>query len=84
VIFSTRNGILRRAGKSPMLPSTVVKRNAERSTFLLADRRLVVRDLFTYANFAFAQDGPAGEPPRVVAVRVVTESGSVLEQDPPS
>src|SRR6202035_5045857 len=38
---------------------------------------------FTYASFVFAQDGPAGEPPRVVAVRVVTESGSVLEQDPP-
>ena len=38
---------------------------------------------FTYSSFVFAQDGPAGEPPRVVAVRVVTESGSVLEQDPP-
>src|SRR3984893_7510964 len=39
--------------------------------------------LFTDASFVSAQDGPAGEPPRVVAVRVVTESGSVLEQDPP-
>src|SRR5580692_1628442 len=38
---------------------------------------------FTYASFVFAQDGPAGEPSRVVAVRVLTESGSVLEQDPP-
>ncbi len=35
------------------------------------------------AGFASAQSGPSGEPPRVVAVRVVTESGSVLEQDPP-
>ncbi len=35
------------------------------------------------AGFAFAQSGPSGEPPRVVAVRVVTESGAVLEQDPP-
>ena len=38
---------------------------------------------FSCANFVSAQDGPTGEPPRVVAVRVVTESGSVLEQDPP-
>src|SRR5258706_11047245 len=38
---------------------------------------------FCCANFVSAQDGPTGEPPRVVAVRVVTESGSVLEQDPP-
>jgi len=30
-----------------------------------------------------AQNGVSGEPPRVVGVRVVTESGSVLEQDPP-
>jgi outer membrane protein insertion porin family len=30
-----------------------------------------------------AQNGLSGEPPHVVAVRVVTESGSVLEQDPP-
>src|ERR1700686_4382594 len=37
---------------------------------------------FSCAGFVFAQNGPPGEPPRVVAVRVVTESGSVLEQDP--
>jgi len=30
-----------------------------------------------------AQSGLPGEPPRVVAVRVVVESGSVLEQNPP-
>ncbi len=35
-----------------------------------------------YAGPAAAQNGPSGEPPRVVAVRVVTESGSVLEQNP--
>ncbi len=38
---------------------------------------------FFCAGFASAQSSPSGEPPRVVAVRVVTESGSVLEQDPP-
>src|SRR6267154_5809572 len=38
---------------------------------------------FSCAAFVSAQDGPSTEPPRVVAVRVVTESGSVLEQDPP-
>ena len=30
-----------------------------------------------------AQSGFPGEPPHVVAVRVVAESGAVLEQDPP-
>jgi outer membrane protein insertion porin family len=30
-----------------------------------------------------AQNAVSGEPPRVVAVRVVTESGAVLEQNPP-
>src|SRR5580692_9226763 len=30
-----------------------------------------------------AQNGFPGEPPRVVAVRVVTESGAVLEENPP-
>ena len=35
------------------------------------------------AGSAAAQGNVAGEPPRVTAVRVVTESGSVLEQDPP-
>ena len=30
-----------------------------------------------------AQSGFSGDPPRVVAVRVVAESGAVLEQDPP-
>jgi len=30
-----------------------------------------------------AQNNSAGEPPRVVAVRVVTESGTVLEENPP-
>src|SRR5882672_9511482 len=38
---------------------------------------------FSCASFLFAQDGPTGEAPRVIAVRVVTESGTVLEQDPP-
>jgi|SRR5579872_5711801 len=38
---------------------------------------------FSCAGFVFAQDGPSNEPPRVVAVRVVTESGQVLEEDPP-
>src|SRR5229473_3802971 len=38
---------------------------------------------FSCAGFVSAQDRPSGEPPQVVAVRVVTESGSVLEQDPP-
>src|ERR1700722_8282252 len=32
---------------------------------------------------AAAQNGFSGEPPKVVAVRVVTESGKVLEQNPP-
>jgi len=36
-----------------------------------------------YASPATAQVSPSGKPPRVVAVRVVTESGSVLEQNPP-
>src|ERR1700722_14832859 len=30
-----------------------------------------------------AQSAPPGEPPRVVAVRVVAESGAVLEENPP-
>ena len=34
------------------------------------------------AGSATAQNGPSGEPLRVDAVRVVTESGSVLEHDP--
>jgi len=38
--------------------------------------------LFCAAPIA-AQNGLSGEPPHVVAVRVVTESGSVLEQNPP-
>ena len=38
---------------------------------------------FFCTSFVSAQDGTTGEPPRIVAVRVVTESGSVLEQDPP-
>ena len=29
-----------------------------------------------------AQNGSSGEPPRVAAVRVVTESGAILEQNP--
>jgi outer membrane protein insertion porin family len=35
------------------------------------------------AGSVSAQSGPSSEPPRVVSVRVVTESGSVLEKDPP-
>src|ERR1700687_78204 len=35
------------------------------------------------ASPAAAQSGLPGEPPHVVAVRVVAESGSVLEQNPP-
>src|SRR6478672_2517336 len=38
---------------------------------------------FSGAGFVSAQGGPSGEPPRIVAVHVVTESGAVLEQDPP-
>ena len=36
-----------------------------------------------FAGPAAAQNGLSGEPPQVVAVRVVTESGAVLEQNPP-
>jgi outer membrane protein assembly complex protein YaeT len=36
-----------------------------------------------YAGPLAAQNNLSGEPPRVVAVRVVTESGTVLEQNPP-
>ena len=36
-----------------------------------------------YAGPLAAQNNLSGEPPRVVAVRVVTESGAVLEQNPP-
>src|SRR6202162_5520809 len=36
-----------------------------------------------YAAPVAAQNGLPGEPPRVVAVRVVTESGAALEQNPP-
>ncbi len=35
------------------------------------------------AGRAAAQSGAPSEPPRVIAVRVVTESGAVLEQNPP-
>jgi outer membrane protein insertion porin family len=35
-----------------------------------------------FAGPVAAQNGLSGEPPRVVAVRVVTESGTVLEQNP--
>src|SRR5580700_12215271 len=38
---------------------------------------------FLCAGPLAAQGGLPGEPPRVVAVRVVTESGAVLEQSPP-
>ena len=38
---------------------------------------------FLCASPLAAQSGFSGEPPRVVAVRVVTESGAVLEQNPP-
>jgi len=36
-----------------------------------------------YAGPVAAQNNLPGEPPRVVAVRVVTESGALLEQNPP-
>ena len=35
------------------------------------------------ASPLLAQDNSAGEPPRVVSVRVVTDSGAVLEENPP-
>ena len=35
------------------------------------------------AGHVAAQNGSPGEPPRVVAVRVVAESGAVLQQNPP-
>src|SRR5271169_3535916 len=38
---------------------------------------------FLCASPLAAQDGFSGEPPRVVAVRVVAESGAVLEENPP-
>ena len=38
---------------------------------------------FLCAGPLAAQSGFSGEPPRVVAVRVVAESGAVLEQNPP-
>jgi outer membrane protein assembly complex protein YaeT len=38
---------------------------------------------FLCASPLAAQGGFSGEPPRVVAVRVVAESGAVLEQNPP-
>ncbi len=38
---------------------------------------------FLCASPLAAQDRFSGEPPRVVAVRVVTESGAVLEENPP-
>ena len=57
---------------------------------MLSDQRPLIRIAiwlsaicFSFASFVSAQDGPSGEPPRVVSVRVVTESGMVLEQDPP-
>ncbi len=58
---------------------------------MLSERRPFVRFAvwlsaicwFCAGGPAAAQNGPTGEPPRVVVVRVVTESGSVLEQNPP-
>jgi outer membrane protein insertion porin family len=57
---------------------------------MLSDQRCFVRIavwlsaiFFFCAGFVIAQGGPGKEPVRVVAVRVVTESGTVLEQDPP-
>jgi outer membrane protein assembly complex protein YaeT len=38
---------------------------------------------FLCASPVAAQSGFSGEPPQVVAVRVVTESGAVVEQNPP-
>src|SRR5690348_1594779 len=38
---------------------------------------------FLCASPVAAQSGSSGEPPQVVAVRVVTESGAVVEQNPP-
>ena len=55
-----------------------------------SDRRLFARfAVLVAASYLFfagqvaAQTALSGEPPRVVAVRVVTESGAVLEQNPP-
>ncbi len=56
--------------------------DAERSTPLRTVRRLAGGVLFVLRRPVAAQNGPSGEPPQVVAVRVVTESGSVLEQNP--
>jgi outer membrane protein insertion porin family len=39
--------------------------------------------LLLCAGALAAQDSSSGEPPRVVAVRVIAESGEVLEQNPP-
>ena len=57
---------------------------------MLSEQRLIARFAVWLSAFcwfcacpAAAQNNPAGEPPQVVAVRVVTEAGSVLEQNPP-
>src|ERR1035437_4368621 len=57
---------------------------------MLSEHRLIARLAVWLSAFcwfcagpAAAQNNPSGEPPRVVAVRVVTELGSVLEQNPP-
>ena len=54
-----------------------------------SEQRLFVRFAVWLAAFcwfcagpAAAQSNPSGEPPQVVGVRVVTESGAVLEQNP--
>ncbi len=38
---------------------------------------------FLCASSVAAQGGASGEPPRIVAVRVIAESGAVLEENPP-
>jgi outer membrane protein insertion porin family len=57
---------------------------------MLSEYRLFVRFVVWLSAFcwfcaspAAAQNNSSGKPPQVVAVRVVTESGTVLEQNPP-
>jgi outer membrane protein insertion porin family len=50
---------------------------------LFAQLVLLLAALWWCAGPASAQSNPSAEPQRIVAVRVVTESGSVLEENPP-
>src|ERR1700675_2229146 len=55
---------------------------SDRRLFARFAVRLAASYLFCAGTVA-AQNNLPGEPPRVAALRVVTESGAVLEQNPP-